>query len=33
MTAPFLLILWPLALLYWLMRSDVIPADPDFYDD
>jgi len=26
-------ILWSLVLLFWLMRSGVIPADPDFYDD
>jgi hypothetical protein len=31
--APFLIILWPLVLLIWLMRSGVIPDDPDFYDD
>ncbi len=31
--APFLIILWPLVLLFWLMRPGVIPADPDFYDD
>jgi hypothetical protein len=31
--APFLIILWPLVLLNWLMRSGVIPDDPDFYDD
>lgn len=31
--APFLLILWPLVLLFWLMRSGVIPDDPDFFDD
>ena len=33
MVAPFLIILWPLVLLFWLMRSGVMPADPDFYDD
>jgi archaellum biogenesis protein FlaJ (TadC family) len=33
MAAPFLLILWPLVLVFWLMRSGVIPRDPDFYDD
>jgi hypothetical protein len=31
--APSLLILWPLALLYWLMRRGILPDDPDFYDD
>jgi hypothetical protein len=31
--APLLIILWPLVLLIWLMRSGVIPDDPDFYDD
>jgi hypothetical protein len=31
--APFLIILWPLALLLWLMRSGIIPDDPDFFDD
>jgi len=31
--APSLIILWPLVLLVWLMRSGVIPDDPDFFDD
>ena len=31
--APFLIILWPLVLLYWLLRSGAIPDDPDFFDD
>jgi hypothetical protein len=31
--APSLLILWPLVLLNWLMRSGILPDDPDFYDD
>lgn len=31
--APSLLIVWPLVLLYWLMRAGVLPDDPDFYDD
>jgi hypothetical protein len=33
MAAPFLLILWPLVLVSWLMRSDLFPDDPDFFDD
>ncbi len=33
MAAPFLLILWPLVLLFWLMRTGVLPDDSDFYDD
>jgi hypothetical protein len=33
MAAPFLLILWPLVLLSWLMRSGFLPDDPDFFDD
>lgn len=33
MAAPFLIILWPLVLLIWLMRSGIIPDDPDFFDD
>jgi hypothetical protein len=32
-SAPFLIILWPLVLLIWLMRSGIIPDDPDFFDD
>lgn len=31
--APSLIILWPLVLLVWLMRSGVMPDDPDFFDD
>lgn len=31
--APFLIILWPLVLLFWLMQSGIIPDDPDFFDD
>ncbi len=30
---PFLLILWPLVLFYWLMHKGILPDDPDFYDD
>jgi hypothetical protein len=33
MAAPFLVILWPLVLLLWVMRSGVFPEDPDFFDD
>jgi len=33
MAVPFLLILWPLVLVYWLVRSDLFPDDPDFFDD
>ena len=33
MAVPFLLILWPLVLLSWLMRSGFFPDDPDFFDD
>ena len=33
MGAPFLLILWPFVLVYWLMRSGLFPDDPDFFDD
>lgn len=33
MAVPFLLILWPLVLVYWLMRSGLFPDDPDFFDD
>jgi hypothetical protein len=31
--SPSLLILWPLVLIYLLMRHGIIPSDPDFYDD
>jgi len=33
MAVPFLLILWPLVLLHWLIRSGLFPDDPDFFDD
>lgn len=33
MAAPFLLILWPIVLVYLMMKHGVIPSDPDFYDD
>jgi hypothetical protein len=33
MAAPFLVILWPLVLLVWLMRSGIFPDDLDFFDD
>ncbi len=31
--APSLLILWPLVLLNWLMSREIMPDDPDFYED
>ena len=33
MAAPFLVILWPLFLVSWAMRSGLFPDDPDFFDD
>lgn len=33
MVAPSLLILWPFVLVWWMMEHDIIPSDPDFYDD
>lgn len=33
LAAPALAILWPLALVCWLMRRGIIPDDPDFYDE
>jgi hypothetical protein len=33
MAAPFLVILWPLLLVIWVMRSGLFPDDPDFFDD
>jgi hypothetical protein len=33
MVAPFLLILWPIVLVWWLREHEIIPSDPDFYDD
>ena len=33
MAAPFLVILWPLLLVIWVMRSGFFPDDPDFFDD
>lgn len=34
LAAPTLLILWPLVLYGWFLRSrGVDPADPDFFDD
>src|SRR5450631_1937209 len=31
MAAPFLVILWPLLLVIWVMRSGLFPDDPDFF--
>lgn len=31
--SPTLLILWPIVLVGWMMKHDIIPSDPDFYDD
>jgi hypothetical protein len=33
MAAPLLIILWPLFLVSWVMRSGLFPDDPDFFDD
>lgn len=33
MASPFLVILWPLLLVFCLMQSDLFPDDPDFFDD
>jgi hypothetical protein len=33
MAAPSLLGLWPIVLVYLLMKHGIIPSDPDFYDD
>lgn len=31
--APSLAILWPIVLVWWMMDHEIIPSDPDFYDD
>lgn len=33
MVAPTLLILWPILLVWSMMEHEIIPSDPDFYDD
>ena len=33
MVSPSLLILWPIVLVWWMMEHEIIPSDPDFYDD
>jgi hypothetical protein len=33
MVSPSLLILWPLVLVWWMMKHGMISSDSDFYDD